>query len=46
VLADEQVIGGKCERCDSVVEQKEFEQWFLRIFLSIRYKMSKNSRLA
>lgn len=31
VLADEQVIGGKCERCDSVVEQKELEQWFLKI---------------
>jgi len=31
VLADEQVIGGKCERCDSVVEQKDLEQWFLKI---------------
>jgi len=31
VLADEQVVGGKCERCDSIVEQKELEQWFLRI---------------
>ena len=31
VLANEQVIGGKCERCDSVVEQKDLEQWFLRI---------------
>src|SRR3989344_6796819 len=31
VLADEQVIGGKCERCDSVVETKELAQWFLRI---------------
>ena len=30
VLADEQVIAGKCERCASVVMQKELEQWFLR----------------
>jgi leucyl-tRNA synthetase len=31
VLADEQVINGKCERCDSSVVQKELEQWFFRI---------------
>ncbi|MDD5145654.1 MAG: leucine--tRNA ligase [Candidatus Pacebacteria bacterium] len=31
VLADEQVINGKCERCDSQVIQKETEQWFLKI---------------
>ncbi len=31
VLADEQVIAGKCERCDSAVEKKELEQWFFRI---------------
>ncbi|MBI2462830.1 MAG: leucine--tRNA ligase [Candidatus Spechtbacteria bacterium] len=31
VLADEQVIGGKCERCDSVVVQRELEQWFFKI---------------
>jgi leucyl-tRNA synthetase len=31
VLADEQVIAGRCERCDSVVEQRELLQWFLRI---------------
>jgi len=31
VLADEQVIDGKCERCDSVVVQKELEQWFFAI---------------
>jgi leucyl-tRNA synthetase len=31
VLSDEQVEGGKCERCDSVVEKKELEQWFLKI---------------
>ena len=31
VLADEQVIQGKCERCDSQVVQKETEQWFFKI---------------
>ena len=31
VLADEQVISGKCERCDSQVVQKQTEQWFLKI---------------
>jgi len=31
VLADEQVINGRCERCESLVERKELEQWFLRI---------------
>jgi len=31
VLADEQVISGKCERCDAQVIQKETEQWFLKI---------------
>jgi leucyl-tRNA synthetase len=31
VLANEQVIDGKCWRCDSTVIQKELEQWFFRI---------------
>lgn len=31
VLADEQVIDGKCERCSSIVEKKNLEQWFFRI---------------
>ncbi len=31
VLANEQVIDGLCWRCDSVVEQKELTQWFVRI---------------
>ena len=31
VLADEQVEGGKCERCGTVVEKRELEQWFFRI---------------
>lgn len=31
VLANEQVIGGKCERCDTDVIQKEFEQWMFKI---------------
>lgn len=31
VLANEQVIDGQCWRCDSMVEQKELTQWFVRI---------------
>ncbi len=31
VLANEQVIDGQCERCDSLVEKKELEQWFFKI---------------
>ncbi|MEX0621377.1 MAG: leucine--tRNA ligase [Candidatus Woykebacteria bacterium] len=31
VLADEQVISGRCERCNSEVVQKELAQWFFRI---------------
>lgn len=31
VLANEQVINGKCERCDTEVFQKEMEQWFFKI---------------
>ncbi len=30
VLADEQVVVGRCERCNSVVIKKELEQWFFR----------------
>jgi leucyl-tRNA synthetase len=33
VLANEQVIDGKCWRCDSIVIQKKLEQWFFRITL-------------
>jgi leucyl-tRNA synthetase len=31
VLANEQVIDGRCDRCGSQVEQRELEQWFLKI---------------
>jgi leucyl-tRNA synthetase len=31
VLANEQVIDGRCERCGALVEVKQLEQWFLRI---------------
>ncbi|HQK95864.1 MAG TPA: leucine--tRNA ligase [Armatimonadota bacterium] len=30
VLANEQVKDGRCERCDSVVGQRNMEQWFFR----------------
>ena len=31
VLANEQVIDGKCWRCDSIVEKKYLSQWFIKI---------------
>ena len=31
VLANEQVIGGLCERCETTVEQRRMPQWFFRI---------------
>lgn len=30
VLANEQVVGGQCERCDAVVVKKELEQWYFK----------------
>jgi leucyl-tRNA synthetase len=31
VMANEQVIAGRCERCDTPVEQRRIAQWFFRI---------------
>jgi leucyl-tRNA synthetase len=31
VLANEQVIDGRCERCGTIVELRQLEQWFFRI---------------
>ncbi|HEY6422237.1 MAG TPA: leucine--tRNA ligase [Pseudonocardiaceae bacterium] len=31
VLANEQVVDGRCERCGTLVESKNLEQWFLKI---------------
>ena len=31
VLANEQVVEGCCERCDTPVCQRDLEQWFFRI---------------
>ncbi|NNJ70037.1 MAG: leucine--tRNA ligase, partial [Kiritimatiellales bacterium] len=31
VLANEQVVDGACERCDSEVDQKSMDQWFFKI---------------
>ncbi|MDD5566883.1 MAG: non-canonical purine NTP pyrophosphatase [Patescibacteria group bacterium] len=30
-LANEEVINGKCERCDTTVEKKKLKQWLLKI---------------
>ena len=31
VLANEQVVGGLCERCDTAVEMRRIAQWFFKI---------------
>jgi len=31
VLANEQVVGGQCERCKSEVTKKDLEQWYFKI---------------
>jgi len=31
VLANEQVVGGRCERCGATVVQRELTQWFVRV---------------
>lgn len=31
VLANEQVVDGKCERCEGIVIKKDLEQWFFRV---------------
>ena len=31
VLANEQVVGGACERCDTAVETRDLDQWYFRI---------------
>lgn len=31
VLANEQVLDGRCERCDSIVEKRKLTQWFFKI---------------
>lgn len=31
VLANAQVVDGHCERCDSEVQEREMEQWYLKI---------------
>jgi len=31
VLANEQVVSGRCWRCDNPVTRREFDQWFLKI---------------
>ena len=31
VLANEQVVDGKCWRCDNPVERRDIDQWFIRI---------------
>src|SRR6185369_3108140 len=44
VLANEQVIEGKCDRCGTDVMQKDLEQWFFKITDFIDDKKAKSGR--
>ena len=48
VLANEQVINGRCERCGAVVEIRKMEQWFFRItaYADAAAEGSRAARLA
>ncbi len=46
VLANEQVIAGKCWRCDSQVTQKNMEQWFLKITAYAEELLSGHEQLS
>lgn len=44
VLANEQVIDGKCDRCGTEIIQKELEQWFFKITDFVEDTHSKNGK--
>ncbi len=44
VLANEQVVDGKCERCGTIVVQKDLEQWFFKITDFIEPTKSKTGK--
>ncbi|GFO68444.1 leucine--tRNA ligase [Geomonas limicola] len=46
VLANEQVEDGACWRCDSIVQQKELEQWSFRITAYAQELLDDTYRLA
>ena len=45
VLANEQVVGGLCERCGQVVVQQDREQWFFKITDFIEDQMFEGRKL-
>lgn len=45
VLANEQAAGGVCWRCDSTVEQKEMDHWFLKITAYARELLEGHEQL-
>ncbi|MBU4202842.1 MAG: leucine--tRNA ligase [Acidobacteria bacterium] len=46
VLANEQVISGLCWRCDAEADQKQMEQWYLKITDYAEELLSGHSRLS
>lgn len=45
VLANEQVVDGACERCDTPVEKKDLSQWFLSITKYAQHLLDNISKL-
>jgi len=45
VLANEQVVNGACERCESKVAQKDLEQWFFKITNYVEKLLSDLTKL-
>lgn len=45
VLANEQVVNGRCERCGTEIEMRELEQWFFRITAYAQRLLDDLSRL-
>ena len=45
VLANEQVISGRCWRCDAEADQKQMEQWYLKITDYAEELLTGHSRL-
>jgi len=46
VLANEQVVGGACERCETKVTQKDLEQWFFKITAYVEKLLKDLDKLA
>jgi len=46
VVANEQVIGGQCERCSTEIEQRDLEQWFFKMSAYAQRLLDGHKKLA